>query len=97
MKNALAICCLNSAAMLDLPLPSRPSVHEIQRIEKTQRGQAGLLRGAAEISEELLAALYHAQDAIQMLAPNFEAMGLGGKKTLDIINEAVAKATVTTP
>ena len=57
MKNAVAICCFNAAAMLDLPLPLRPSTAEIRRIEKAQRGQAGLLRGAADINDEMFAAL----------------------------------------
>jgi hypothetical protein len=95
MKNAVAICCLNSAAMLDFPLFVGGAPDQFARIEKSQRDQAKLLRGAAEIAEELLAALYHAQDAIQFRCPEFEAMGLGGKKTLDIINEAISNATVT--
>jgi hypothetical protein len=42
---------------------------------------------------DLLFALQHAQEAIECMCPEFEALGLGGKRTLDLIAAAITKAT----
>jgi len=58
MRSTIAHCCLNAAAMLDLAdSGERRDINSLQRCQKANRGQAELLRNAANLADELWAAL----------------------------------------
>ena len=49
---AIAICCRNSAAMLELANHGEPDVARRQRIIEFNSGQAALLRAAAKMADQ---------------------------------------------
>lgn len=56
-RSAVARCCLNSAAMLRLADIGEWSDRQLESIRKSNEGQAGLLEGAADLADEMLAEL----------------------------------------
>jgi len=65
MKNAVAICCLNAAAMLDIAdtgeLRDKAS---LARVLKANQAQADLLRKAATLTDELVVALQEIESGL---------------------------------
>jgi hypothetical protein len=98
-RSPLATCCLNAAIMLEMADDgTRRDLNALQRIQKANRGQAQLLREAANLADALVLALLHAQEALAW--HDAEGFEVGGKIVGDVVRETLAKSQshqVTTP
>lgn len=89
-RSPLATCCLNAAVMLEMADDGiRRDVNAMQRIQKANRGQALLLRQAADLADALTRALLHAQEALAWHGA--EGFEIGGELVGDVVRAALAK------
>lgn len=99
-QSAVGVCCRNSAMMLALADEGGRTRAELASFRELNKKQAELLNLAADLADEMLAALYRAESAITShnLSRAHEGLecpwdfgeGFGG--CLDMIRAAIAKA-----
>lgn len=87
-RSAVAQCCINSAVMLRFADSGELSTKEkLAAVRKANEGQARLLEGAADIADEMLAALR------EIVEPTGGDVVDALKRARDIARAAIAKAT----
>jgi hypothetical protein len=95
-QSAIARCCVNAAAMLDVADNHDPDKRRREACQKANRGQAELLMEAAQQAHEMLAALQETVLQLEYLSDKFGETGTGAA-VLARVNAVIARATGATP